>query len=233
MRKAIYLSLIAAILFSASCKKKDPTPTPTPTPTPAAKVMFTHACLDANAQGVQINDVAISSLSLNFLASSAYTNITPGTAVKTAFVYASTSAPLLVTSPTYNFADGSHYSVFALGRANSPAMIETVDDLTAPSSGMSKARVINLCADTTISFNFDVNGIGKVDSGIAFKTVTPFREIPAGDKQVIIEDPTDVFGNVTINSQHFVAGKIYTIMITGSKTLTGVDVRTATVIANN
>jgi len=234
MRNGIYL-LAVTVILGTSCNKKtpDPTPTPPPTPAPAAKVIFTNACLNSTALAVKINDTTLSSITgLDFLANSGYKSITPGTSVKTSFVFSNTSAPLVTPVPTYNFVDGGNYSVFAIGQVTSPGMVEYSDDLAAPASGKSKVRIINLSLDS-LSYDFYVVGTGKLDSGVTFKSASPFREVTAADNNVIIQDPTDVSNQVTISPQHFVTGKIYTIVVTGSKNFTGVGALKATVITNN
>lgn len=234
MRKAVYLALCFAILAGASCKKKspEPTPTPTPTPVPAAKVKFTNACLNTPSLGVKINDTALSSLSgLAFLATSAYLNVTPGTSVKTSFIFPSTNSPLVSPAPSFSFTDGSNYSVFAVGDVTSAAAMMVSDDLTAPAANKAKVRFVNLSLDA-LSDNFYVAG-NKLDSAVMYKDVTPFHEVPSGDQNVIVQDPNDVGNQQTITPQNFVAGKIYTIMLTGSKLNTGDAALKLTVITHN
>lgn len=111
-------------------------------------------------------------------------------------------------------------------------MLELGDDVTPPSSGKSKVRLANFSEDT-MSYDFYVSGAGKIDSAVSYGMATPFTEVTAGDNNVIIQDPNHVADQITISPQHFAAGKIYTIMVTGSKTYTGVGLIKTTVIANN
>ena len=232
MRKLTYLALCAAIITIASCSKKDPTPTPAPV-TPAAKVKFINTCLNAASLSVQINDVTLTTVpALAFLGISNYVNVTPGASVKTSFIFPNTVSPLITPVPVLSYTDGSYYSVFAVGSVSTPSIVFTSDNVATPASGMFNVRMINLSLDS-LSYDFYVAPAGRLDSNVTYKVTTPFRQIAAGDRNVIIQDPHDVQNQVTLNAQHFEAGKAYTILVTGSKNFANEAALKATVIANN
>jgi len=98
---------------------------------------------------------------------------------------------------------------------------------------MAKVRFANLSSD-----NLNLNcyiGTPKIDSNVSMGTITPFFSISATTTgvNVLLQDPTKPTELSELSSQNFVAGKIYTIMLTGTSTGTLASGLTLTVINNN
>ncbi len=229
MKKMTYL-LFAATVFVASCKKDPETPPPTPE-TPTAKVKFTNATVNSGTLGVKVNDVAVTDAqSLNFLTSTGYLKTTYGAGTKVSFVYPNTGS--IFKEMTMDLTASSSYSAFVGGELPTDiSMIIINDDLTVPPSGKAKVRFVNLSVDN-LNMSFFIGG-PKLDSNIAYKAFTPFREINSGAQNVLVQDPANPGYYQTINAQQFTAGKIYTIVLTGKSGGTGDATPKLTLINNN
>jgi hypothetical protein len=162
------------------------------------------------------------------MASTAYVAVTPGTNVKHGFVIEDSNLPL--ASVNNDLAANNAYSVFATGTVTSPSAIVVTDDLRAPAAGNAKIRFINLSPD---NLNESVYvGQAKLDSNVAFKQATPFREVTAGTYQIIVQDPANVPSSRTLSGQLLEAGKIYTLMTTGTIAGSGTAALTLTLVNN-
>ncbi|WP_276131675.1 DUF4397 domain-containing protein [Polluticoccus soli] len=226
MKKLLLLGFTA--VFAAACNNGNDDDN-TPTPSNMAKVKYTNACISTGALRVQVNDVALQNVnSLTYLASSAYINVTPGTNVKHGFVIEDSNLPL--ASVNNDLVANNAYSVFATGTVTSPSAIAITDDLTAPPTGNAKIRFVNLSPDN-LSESVYV-GQTKLDSNVMFKQATPFRQVAAGSYQIIVQDPANVPSSRTLSGQQLDAGKIYTLMITGTVAGSGSAALTLTLVNN-
>ena len=228
MKRILVLAISA--LFAVSCNKNDDDDNNTPVPaTPTAKVKYTNACISTGALRAYINDTPVQGANgLTYLASSNYINAKPATNAKHTFVLEDSNLPLAHTNS--DLAANNYYTIFAAGAVTSPAALVVQDDLAAPATGMAKVRFINLSPD---NLNETVYvGNSKLDSNIAFKQVTPFRQVTAGTYQIIVQDPANVPSSRTLSGQALEAGKIYTLMITGTVSGSGTTALTLTLVNN-
>lgn len=221
------LFVLTVVLAFTACKKNNPAPANT------ANVMFVNGCAGTNNVDVSVNNIKLTSASnLAFLKSSGYQSITSGAAVPIAFALTATGTPLV--NATENLVANAYYSVFAGGLVSgtSTSLVFSLDDLTAPASGMAKVRFVNLSSD-----NLNLScyiGSPKIDSNVSIGTVTQYFSIPtATGVNVLFQDPAAPTKLSQLSSQTFSAGKIYTIMLTGTYTGTLTSVLTLTVINNN
>ena len=210
MRKITYLILAASIL-ATSCKKKNDDPPPAPV-VQTAKVKFTNACFSSGQIKARISDTAVSAVTgIDYLASTGYVGILPGTDAKTEFLLAS---DLTLTQTTATYAVNNNYSVFATGIVTNPSILVTPDDLTAPAAGKAKVRFINLCLNDPKETAYV--GTTRIDTNSSYKTVSPFVEITAGTYAVNAIEPGNIPLNQTLPGQVFTAGKIYTLILRGT-----------------
>ena len=110
--------------------------------------------------------------------------------------------------------------MFTTGRTsdNTAVGIVTEDDLATPASGKAKIRFVHASSDAQ-TFNFLIAD-SLLDSGVGFKGVTTFKEVPAGTYTVKLNDATS--GDLVVQQDNIVltAGKIYTIGAVGLKNAT-------------
>lgn len=223
-----FLTLASALVFVSSCGKKDDDPDPVPT-AQVGKVRFMNACISSTPLKVSINNTAIASITgLSYLQSTGYLDVAPGKGVNTSFVFQGSNAELAATAQDYNV--NTFYSVFATGIVNDPSIFVTTDDMSVPSANIAKVRFINLSPG---NLNEDVYiGDKKVDSNVVYKEATAFTTVDAGAHKIIVQDPKDVPSGLN-SQQTFLAGKIYTIILTGLKNGTGDAQLKLTTVNNN
>ena len=234
MRKVICLSIFAGVLALASCSKKtpEPTPTPTPTPVPKAKVMYMNFGTGLGNLYIKVNDSALSTAaSIAYLASTGYVDVTVGTSIKSSFYQVSGNSLLLDT--TMALVANANYTIVMGGTAApaSPAtLVAVTDDLTAPAAGKAKVRVINLSTNNySESLYVDT---AAVISGINYKAVSSFTEVPAGNYAITVFDPAHPTLQKQV-TQNYASGKIYTFVLAGKYVSATDNTLTLTAIANN
>ncbi|GAA4462483.1 hypothetical protein GCM10023093_09170 [Nemorincola caseinilytica] len=226
MKRILLSSLVLSLLVSLhACKKKDNT---TNTST---SVMFVNGCagtlpgIDAKADDRNVSGA----LNLTFPSNSGYRLIGAGTSVKLDYYLTNVGTP--VASKTVTIETGKHYSAFAGGIVTSPTFVFTTDDLTAPGSNGAKIRFVNLSPD---GLNVTANaGNNVIDSAVTTMEVSPFREVIAGVYDLKAGDPSNLSTVVSLNTRTLAAGKIYTLMLTGTTSGTGVSALQLTLISNN
>jgi hypothetical protein len=126
---------------------------------------------------------------------------------------------------------GNHYSIFAGGIITKPTFLLTTDDLSAPASSSAKIRVVNLASD---SLNITgTAGTNNVATNVTSNTASAFSPITAGQYVIKVGDPAKLSTVVSTNSVMLAAGKIYTLIYTGSESGTGVSAINVTLLNNN
>ena len=224
MRKIFLPVLVLAVaaIFSGCTKNKTG-------PNTNASVMFVNGCAGASGIYAKVNGNNVGPGNIGFFNNSGYQTMTAGTENISFYLLSSGSATLLSSgSPT--FTAGGHYSIFIGGIITAPTFTTVSDDLTAPATGNAKIRFVNLSNDS-LSGRFSV-GIQTVDSNIAYTQCSPFHEVTAAN-YTLKGGGTDISTVAQIPSAMLAAGKIYTLMLTGSQSGTGTSALTITLISNN
>ena len=221
------ISAVALALIFAGCSKKNNGPSTT------ASVMMVNGCNGTTGIYAKVNNSNFGPSNISYLGNSGYQTISAGSAVNINFYLVTPAGtPLTAGSPT--FTAGDHYSVFVGGIITGPDFVVTTDDLTAPSSGNAKVRFINLGSDN-LNESFSI-GATTLDSNIGYGQYTSYSEIAAtSGVGVLVQDPAHIQPAyiAQLASQAFSAGKIYTVMLTGTYNGTGSSALKLTVIGNN
>jgi Domain of unknown function (DUF4397) len=225
IRRLFSVAVLVGILASG-CSKSDNTPAST------TNVMFVNGCIPStslafNVDGT-VNGSAVSGATgIALLHNSGYKQVATG-ADSISFV----SSGAVVLGKSTTTAANTSYSVFLGGSGFAPAFILTTDDLTAPASGNIKIRYANLSPQNLNESCY--YGNTKLDSNVAYLTVTPFFQVSAATANILMQDPANptVFPT-NLQNQVFTAGKIYTVMLTGLSTSSGSSALTYTLINNN
>ena len=222
----VFSAFATALVFSGCSKSNSG-------PSNIANVMFVDGCSAPSNIDTKINNVKLNAASnLSFFKSSGYLSVTAGTSVNINFYLTTGGTPLC--NSTGALSAGNNYSVFVGGLVTGPSFVITLDTLTAPASGKAKIRFINLSSDTLYE-KFSV-GTQTLDSNITYTQCTPFYEVTATTSiGVSAVDPaqTSTPYLALLSNQAFIAGKIYTILLTGTHSGSGTSALTLTVINNN
>lgn len=222
MRRMILSLSVLALVSFAACKKSDSTPSN------SASVMFVNGTAGTTNVDVTANSTKVQSgTNLAFLKGSGYQSVTAGSQ-NIAFVITSLGTPL--KSTTTSFTAGSHYSVFAGGIITNPSIVITTDDLTAPASGSAKIRFVNLSNDS-LSETANV-GSTAFATNITSQTASSFTTVTPGSYTIKAGDPANISTVVSV-AQQIDAGKIYTVILTGTLSGSGASGLTLTVFNNN
>ena len=224
MKKIWILSVATLITLSFSnCKKSNNGPSTT------ASVMFVNGAAGTTTLTGEANTASVSNAaSVSFLGNSGYQNVTQGSETLS-FVIPGINTTL--ASGTETLTAGAHYSAFAGGLSTNGKFVFTTDDLTAPASGMAKLRVVNLSPDALSLTTYVDNA--AVDSGVSSASYSQFFSVAAGSHKLTVGDGSAIISLVVLNSQQLSAGKIYTLIYTGTGTGTGTAGYTITLIGNN
>ena len=198
-------------------------------PLNSANVMFVNGCIDASSVSIKANSIPVDGASdIPFLGYSRYVYVTAGSGVNLTF-FLSTGASL--ANQAVNITAPNHYTAFVGGDVSNPVYVFTTDDLTPPSKGNAKLRFINLSPDNiseTVTANDSI-----VAQGIGPDSVSAFYLLRAGKYALGMFDPANDSLSTTTDSLTFSSGKIYTVMLTGSKLSSGATGLALTVAGNN
>ncbi len=223
----VVLVALLTVVGIDSCKKKDPAPSNT------GSVMFVNGCagtlpaIDAKADNVNIGGA----LNLAFPSSSGYKYVMAGSPVNLSYTLTNVGTP--ISNQSVTLATGKYYSAFCAGIITSPSFLFTTDDMSAPAASSAKIRFVNLSKDDLkVTANAQTTVIG---TGIKSMEISSFIQVTAGDYELKAGDPSDISTVVSTEpkTMGLGAGKIYTLMLTGSKAGSGVSALKLTLINNN
>jgi hypothetical protein len=125
-----------------------------------------------------------------------------------------------LASNTEGLEDGSYYTVFALPGENRTAHMRVVTDkLERPADGKLRLRVVH-AGDGVGAVDVRATGTdGTLFEGIAFQTVSDYREISPVNGLVEIRAPGGA-PVATLPNAHLEAGRFYTLVLAGSSNAT-------------
>lgn len=223
----LMLAALPAALLT-SCGNDDDSDPVTPVPD-QGKVMLVHAAPSSNVQITAfVNDAQVGQL--NYGQGSAYLNVNTGTPTLRV-----NSGSTELTRQGLNIAKDQSYTSFVYSpSANigaTPIIYTTTDDLTAPTSGQAKVRIIHLGVNALTPVRLTVPSAvpgapgTDITGDIAFGAASNFFPINAGSLNLDITAAGTV-GRTKVLSvgdgsgagtgvKNYEAGKIYTIVVRG------------------
>jgi hypothetical protein len=109
---------------------------------------------------------------------------------------------------------GKHYTILAVTEKSGKATLDPVtDDLTPPSPGMAKKRVINLAPGMK---NADLYAGGKKDaliSGAGLDHPTSYNDVSPSEAALYLRNSMSKKNSVRVEDLSLKAGKLYTILV--------------------
>ena len=224
--KKIFSILAIAVLAVTGCKKSTSS-----APANSANVMFVNGCAGTGSIYVMDGTTKIAGASnVAFFGTSGYQYITAGSQSLSFYVSSLGSSTPLNTLST-SFTANAHYSVFVAGLITGSSTLVTTDDLSAPTSGNANIRFINLSSDA-LSENVSV-GTTSIATSVTSLQASAFASVGAGNFVIKAGDPSNISTVVSTASVTLSAGKIYTVMLTGTLACIGTSALTLTVLTNN
>ena len=200
-------------------------------PLNSANILFVNGCISAPSVGAQANNTSITGATdIPFLANSGYRYVMAGNDVYLTFYSGTSGAPF--ASRAVDITAPNNYSAFIGGTLAAPIYLFTADDLTPPEAGNAKVRFVNLSPD-----NINESVIANdtlVAQGIATASISTYYQVAKGAYFMRAFDPGNSNSRIPGDTVLLLAGKIYTIMLSGtladSSTTSGLGL---TVIHNN
>lgn len=187
-----------------------------------AYVKFIHASPGAPNVDVEIGGTFAAQNTAYGTATSAYEQVDTGTSERVQ-VFAAGKDTAAVLSANAPFSKNQYYTIIALNTpANLQAAIEN-DDLTPPTSGDCKIRVVHgspsagpvdvYVTAPGVSLTDPKNPVTPVLTNFTFGTVTSYLEVPAGSYEVrvtVTGEPSEVAIDTGATGVPLAAGNIYT-----------------------
>jgi hypothetical protein len=242
-RSILFAALPAALAFSSCSDDDNSDPTPE-----QGKVLLVHAAPSASARvKVLANDTELGQLDYGQLSS--YVNVNTGTP---SLKINDASSNQAVATKQATIEKDKNYSVFAYSPSTALGSADAVvvsDDLTAPSAGKAKIRLVHLGLNSpaTVSLAQPAALTGTVDiiPNVAFGTASSFVEITPNTYNLVISTGSGATASTEVavgdgsgsgtGTKAYEAGKIYTVLVQGIKSAgVATNLRTkAIVITNN
>lgn len=188
----------------------------------SAYVKSIHASPGAPNVDVQVGSKYAAQNIAYGTATSSYAKVDTGTneAIQV-FATGSTTKPVITETQTLNA--NQYYTVIALNTPSSLQLAIENDDLTAPTSGNCKLRVVHAAPSAGavdvyvtapgVSLTNPMNPVKPVLSNFTFGTVTQYLEVPAGSYEVRVTptgNPSVVAIDTGATGVPLTAGDIYT-----------------------
>jgi hypothetical protein len=130
----------------------------------------------------------------------------------------SAGKPAPLAENTENFAGGKHYTVLALPTSEQdpkPELKVLADDLTPPSSGKARVRVINASPDVGEIDVYTMNNADKLFGGVNFKSEAGYTEIAPTTTVVELRPQGKKEPLLMLPQFSFEPNKTYTIVVMG------------------
>jgi hypothetical protein len=238
LRRA-FQAVLPATLLLAACGKDDK-PAPAPPAPDQGRVNVFHMAASANVPVKVLVDDA-EKATISYGQNSGYQTLNAGSRVVKVNV---ASGNTTATTQTLSVEKDRSYSYFAYAAtATSVAGLLLTDDLTVPTSGKAKIRLVNLGLDsptplklsTTAATVTDIpNTSADFGKGSSFVEITPGQynvAVTNGAGSVTVADVADGSGSGTGPNKTYEAGKIYTVILRGiNSALQPADLQTKAVL---
>ena len=215
--------LFVTALMLYSCSKNNNAPAN------SSGVMFVNGCAGTNVDMKADGKLVQGATGIGFQKTSGYRYLTAGSAVNIAF-YLVDGTPLV--SSAVNMTASKNYSIFTGGLVTSPTFLLVSDDLSSPtSSSNAKIRIVNLSHD---SLNITAYaGTNSFASGVGINSASAFSQVQAGLYELKAGDPANISTVISAGNQMLSAGKIYTLLYTGSQSGSGLSALKISLVNNN
>jgi hypothetical protein len=230
MKKLLALStILCTTLFFVSCKKDDVTAN--------ANLMIVNASPNGSNVDASVNGSVVAS-NLAYPNHTDYKTVASGTNNIT--ITQSGSSTQVINGST-NFDAGSYYSFYVVDSSNKRKPLILKDDLSAPSAGKAKIRILHLSPNTP-AIDISITGSGSaainstnrsfndVQTNTAFAA---FQEVDAAGLTLTVKAAGSSTTLVSVPIPALTAGKIYTIIIKGFTTGTATQALGVEVIQHN
>ncbi len=225
------LAIFGICIIAGACKKNDNTVIVADV---IAQSMFVNGA-DTSNLDFYINGTKQTLSPISFSTNSAYYKVTITGSQKTAIAVKSTTSALsFADSILMNDKVGYTFFVYRDSNAVKKPSYEIItDDLSLPGAGKTKIRIAHLVNDI-LTYGLDIETTAQGSkptarndlSNLRFKNVSNFVEVNKGIQDVIIKISGTTNIVTTISNVNLAEGKIYTIVLQGTKANNNLKINT-------
>jgi hypothetical protein len=199
-------ALMALSISLSSCKKSSSSASLT------ANLMITNSAQGSTPQDFYLDNNKLNGSAMAYSQSSAFISTSAGSHQGQ---FKASGTGTVDATTTLSLAAGKYYSVFYTD-GNSSTTAE--DDRTAPQSGKSRVRFINLSSALTSNVDIAATGSANLVSGLAYKAASAYYDVdPATSFSLKASNTATVLLNIPSTMQ---AGHIYTVYFSGTTSAT-------------
>ncbi len=113
---------------------------------------------------------------------------------------------------------GKHYTILAITKKNEKDDLYPItDDLTPPTAGQAKVRVINLAPAMEKADLYAQGEKSALISGIGFDHATDYKEVAPAATELMVRHGMSKRNSVPVKDINLKAGKLYTILVMEGK----------------
>ncbi len=207
----LFASFFAVTLFVSSCSDDDDIETGK-----SVNVKVVNASEGAGSQDFYMENTKVLSVDQN--ASAGYVAV-PQSGDDRDVQFKKAGASEVYASDDFDLKNGASYTFFLTGTGSSVDIKASEDDLTAPASGKAKVRVIHLSsfAPQSVDVYSSASTTTPIASGVKYGDLTNFVTVDPGvGIGVLPAGSTNVSQMIDLSFGTLQAGKIYTVVVSGS-----------------
>jgi uncharacterized protein DUF4397 len=203
-------SIAALVVFLFSCKDKDDDVVPA---VPVAYVSLYNASPDAPDLDIVVDNNRINTYPFSYTDYTGYLRFYTGNRNLKFRPYLANNVAI---DTSFTLEADNAYSIFVTGRYNDAKAIFLKDNTTAPASGQSKVRIVNLSPDAgAINLVASDQTTGALFSNISFQQASDFKEIAATEYDFTVRLSNGQTTLLNVPDIRFQSGWYYTIVLRG------------------
>lgn len=217
-RKILFLcTMVCSVLLFSSCTKTETEA--------SASIMFINASPNSNNIDASVGGSVVAS-NIGYPNNSGYKTVATGTQnIKVTQTGSSTE----VLNGSLNLESGAYYSFYVVDSSHERKGTVVRDDLSAPSAGKAKIRVLHLAPDAP-ALNISITGSGtsainmnnrSFNDVSSNASVATFTEVDAAGLNITVRNASTSATIISFPVPALTAGKIYTFIIKGFPLGTG------------
>ena len=183
-----------------------------------AKVKIVNAADGSASQDLYIDNVKLDASAVAYTQSSDYFTENAGSH---SAKFTNTGSTTANVAFNVTLQADSSYTIYYTGSNATQGSIVTTNNLTAPSAGMARVRIINLSTAAAANIDFGLSATSKLVTNLAYRAVSAYNTINA-NTALYLYAAGSIDAMLNIPATTIQAGKIYTIYISGS---TAIDIK--------
>jgi len=209
--KGLAIALIALTSFS-SCSNVDDNEIKAD-----AYIRIVNASEGSSPQDFYLDSTKLNSSAVAYTESSAYITTTSGDRLGR---FKTSGTAQVNSSANLDIDGGKYYTVYYTGGTSSSASFTTTaDEHVKSSANKAKVRFVNLSSAMQNKINLAIQGGAEIINDLAYKSASAYQEVDSDTNFQLFASGSSTAA-LALTGLNLQAGKIYTIYISGSTSLT-------------